>query len=113
MTSSLDRIMAEVAKTYLSVQLDLRDGSTATLRNILLMDEVDRRRATTTLAGLDADPDEFDADVVEEQVRLSRDFLAAVADRPEAVRNELADWPAAALVVLVSEYMEATQAGEA
>ncbi|MER5350581.1 phage tail assembly protein [Kitasatospora sp. NPDC002551] len=111
--STLDRIMAKVAKTYLSIPLDLRDGTAANLRNLLLLDEADRRSATAVLAGLNTDTGGLDGDAIEDQLRLSREFLAAVSDRPGAVTAELADWLPAAIITLVEEYMEATQAGEA
>ncbi|MFB7672948.1 phage tail assembly protein [Kitasatospora purpeofusca] len=111
--STLDEIMAKVARTYLSTPLDLRDGSNANLRNLLLLPEADRRAATALLAQLDASDGRFDGDVIEDQLRLSREFLVAVSDRPDAVATELADWLPAALLTLVEDYMGATQAGEA
>ncbi len=104
---SLNSLMTEAQRKYTDLELDLADGTAARLRNLLLLEDGERKAAQELVAALDGSGDE------DEQLRCIRDLLIAVADRPDAVREEIAGWPAVALVLIIERYLEDTQAGEA
>ncbi|GAA1160939.1 hypothetical protein F4556_005182 [Kitasatospora gansuensis] len=104
---SLNSLMTEAKTRYTDVELELADGTTARLRNIMMLPDEERRAAQDLVASVDASSDE------QEQLAAVIELLVAVAEESDAVRAEVNGWPAVAQLMLVEHYLEATQLGEA
>ncbi|MEU7200265.1 phage tail assembly protein [Streptomyces sp. NPDC045470] len=102
-------LMAETATEYASLPLATRAGADVHLRNLLMLPP-ERMKTARVLLNAFADSGVSDLDALMPQLR---DLLLLVADQPEAMKAEMADWPIGMYVRVIGRWQDVTQAPEA
>jgi hypothetical protein len=117
-TFSLDDLREEVERDFAPVEIELSDGSTVTLRNLLRLPRKDRdavMRLITEMQDLnDAaqdDKGEAEASDVDELVDTASQILSLVADNGKKLIKEL-DGDLTLTMRVLERWMESTSAGK-
>lgn len=113
--ASIAQLRQEAEQRFTDYPVDLDDGTTVRLRNLLRLDDAGRTTAQTLLGAINetSGADSDDMSKVATQERAIRDFLLLVADRPEALRAEAGAWDLPLLLLVIEQYTETTQLPEA
>lgn len=108
-------LQTEAAQRYTDLPLELDDGSTIKLRNLIRLDDTARKNAQVLLDALNSKGEEGKEDLSQltHQERALDDLFLLVADEPKAMRGLLDGWDLAVKLLLVERWTEATQAPEA
>lgn len=109
----------EAEEKYTDLPLELDDGTTVQLQNLLRLNDQARRTAQVMLASLNQDEkdgaegtDGEQLDKLARQERIIRDLLKLVADDPAAA-GVVDTWDLPMLLLVLERWTERTQPGEA
>lgn len=113
--ASIAQLRAEAEQRFIDYPIDLDDGTTVRLRNLLRLDDKGRTTAQTLLGAINdtGGADSDDMSRIGLQERAIRDFLLLVADKPDTLRAEVETWDLPLLLLVIEQYTETTQLPEA
>lgn len=113
--ASIAQLRMEAEQKYIDYPIDLDNGTTVRLRNLLRLDDTGRKSAQALLDAINSGNggDSTDMAVVARMERAVRDFLLLVADQPDVLRTEAGTWDLPLLLLVIEQYTETAQLPEA